>query len=220
MKSDQSIWIGTATDPYQPAERRYRITRSILEVFGEERGFRLGLTTKSDLVVRDADLLASVGRANSVRVNLTVTTLDETLARALEPMAPRPALRIQAIGTLVRAGIRVAVLAHPVMPLINDSEASLNAVCQAAADAGATSFSAAPLFLKDCSAKVFLPFLEEQFPHLARRYRERYQDSAYLKGHYPEMLRERVREIRARHGMESQESDPVPDERENQLRLF
>ncbi len=220
VKSDQSIWIGTATDPYQPAERRFRVTQSILEVFAGERGFRVGITTKSDLVVRDADLLATVARANAVRVNLTITTLDEALARALEPMAPRPALRIKAVRDLARAGIRVAVMAHPVMPLINDSEASLNAVCQAAAEAGATWFTAAPLFLKDCAAQVFLPFLEERFPHLARRYRERYQASAYLKGHYPEMLRQRVSEIRARHGMRSSEPDPLPEEWENQLRLF
>ena len=98
----------------------------------EERGFVLGITTKSDLVARDAELLARIGRKNSVSVHLTITTLDEALTRLLEPRAPRPALRVAALRKLTDAGVRVGVLAHPMMPLINDSEKSIAAVCQAA----------------------------------------------------------------------------------------
>lgn len=201
LKPAATIWIGTATDPYQPAERRYHITRQILQAIAEERGLDIGITTKSDLVAGDAALLATIGRANRIRVHLTITTLNESLARLLEPRAPRPKLRVDAVRTLSQAGIPVSVLAHPVMPLINDSELSLDRVCQAAAQNGACSFSAAPLFLKPCSFRVFLPFLEERFPHLVRRYRERYEKSAYLKGHYPEMITERVDKIRARYKM-------------------
>ena len=222
IKRGEPIWIGTATDPYQPAERKYRITQRILEVFEKEKGQRLGLTTKSDLVSRDAGLLAQIGRRNMVQVNVSVTTTDVRLARLMEPMAPRPDLRLAAVRALADAGVRVSVLAHPVMPLINDSEESLEAVCAEAARAGAMGFSAAPLFLKPCSKQVFLPFLEEHYPHLARRYRERYERSAYLRGHYRDMLRERVQKLVARYKLSARDADYHPPEwpEEEQLRLF
>src|SRR5262249_25522098 len=153
-------------------------------VFAGERSFEIGITTKSNLVERDCDILSKVAQRNNIRVHVTVTTLDEPLARLLEPLAPRPDLRLEAIRKLTDAGIPVSVLAHPVMPLINDSEESLDRVCEAAARNGASSFSAAPLFLKPCSAQVFFPFLEERFPHLVRKYKERYEKNAYLKGAY------------------------------------
>ncbi len=218
LKPGETIWIGTATDPYQPAERRFKIMRGMLEVLSRERGFDLGITTKSDLVARDAGLLAEIGRRNKVGVHLTITTLDEALARLLEPRAPRPALRLRALKKLTDAGVRVSVLAHPVMPLINDSEQSLEEVCSAAEANGASSFSAGPLFLKACAQQVFFPFLEQRFPHLVRRYRERFEKSPYLKGAYPEMIAERLKKIRARHRMQPWEAPewPVTD----QLDLF
>jgi len=197
----ESLWIGTATDPYQPAERRFEVTRRILDVIAMEKGRSIGITTKSDLVVRDLDLLARVAEQNTIHVHLTITTLDEDLARLIEPLAPRPSLRMKAVQRLTEQGIGCTVLAHPIMPLINDSEASLDALCGAAALAGAVSFSAAPLFLKPCSKQVFLPFVEEHFPHLARRYRERYNRQAYLTGDYPVRLRERVVKLIAKHGL-------------------
>jgi DNA repair photolyase len=218
LKSGDTVWIGTATDPYQPAERRFNVTRGMLEAFADERGLDIGLTTKSDLVARDAALMARIARRNRIRVHLTITTLDERLARLLEPLAPRPALRLAAVAKLTEAGVPVSVLAHPVMPLINDSEASLDRVCEAAARNGATSFSAAPLFLKPCARKVFLPFLEQHFPHLVRRYRERFEKSAYLKGHYPEVIAERVEKIRARHKMADRQAAESPPS--DQMELF
>jgi DNA repair photolyase len=218
LKQGETIWIGTATDPYQPAERRFRITRRMLEVFAGERGFSLGITTKSDLVARDAELLARIARKNTISVHLTITTLDEALARLLEPRAPRPELRVAAVRKLTQAGVRVGVLAHPMMPLINDSEKSLDAVCAAAAASGASSFSASPLFLKPCAQQVFFPFLEQHFPHLLGRYKERYQANAYLKGHYPEMIRERVQKVLSRHKLASREA--VEWLVDDQLELF
>jgi DNA repair photolyase len=221
LKTGDRVWMGTATDPYQPAERRYNVTRQMLEAFAGERGLDLGITTKSDLVARDAALMGRIARQNRIRVHLTITTLDERLARLLEPRAPRPELRLGAVQTLSQAGIPVSVLAHPVMPLINDSEASLDAVCKAAVRHGASSFSAAPLFLKPCAAQVFLPFLEQRFPHLVRRYRERFEKSAYLKGHYPEMISERVERIRSRHKMADRQPEwPVQPYQDDQLELF
>ncbi len=222
LKTGDTIWMGTATDPYQPAERRFNVTRQMLESFADERGLDIGITTKSDLAARDAALMSRIARRNKIRVHLTITTLDERLARLLEPRAPRPELRLGAVRTLSRAGIPVSVLAHPVMPLINDSEASLDRVCEAAARCGASSFSAAPLFLKPCAAQVFLPFLEQRFPHLVRRYRERFEKSAYLKGHYPELIAERVERIRSRHKMGDRQAPewPVQPYQDDQLELF
>jgi DNA repair photolyase len=218
LKTGETVWIGTATDPYQPVERRFGITRRILKVFAAERGFNLGITTKSDLVARDSELLAGIGEKNSVSVHLTITTLDETLARILEPRAPRPALRLAALRKLTEAGVRVGVLAHPMMPLINDSEESIAAVCEAAVQNGASSFSAAPLFLKPCAQAVFFPFLEQHFPHLLRRYKERFEANAYMKGHYPEMIRERVQNVISRHQFPARRPAEWPVD--DQLDLF
>jgi DNA repair photolyase len=199
----ESIAIGTATDPYQPAERRYGKTREMLRVFAQDRGRRIFITTKSDLVTRDIDLLIRIAKTNVVGVNMTVTTLDPKLARVMEPRAPRPDLRIEAVSKLSAAGILAGVYASPVLPLINDGERSLGAVAKAAKDAGAKYFGANVLFLRPASRGVFFASLEEHFPHLVRRYKERYDTGIYLKGAYPEMIRERVCRIRDVYGLEA-----------------
>jgi DNA repair photolyase len=199
----ETIAIGTATDPYQPAERRYGNMREILAVMAKERGRRVFITTKSDLVTRDIDLLLRIAEANLVNVNLTITTLDARLARILEPRAPRPDLRIEAVRKLAAAGIVTGVSASPVLPLINDTERALGAVAKAARDAGAKHFWAGVLFLRPASRGVFFGFLEKHFPHLVHRYKERYEDAIYLKGAYPEMIRERVHKIRERYGLDA-----------------
>jgi DNA repair photolyase len=207
----EHIAIGTATDPYQPAERRYGRTRSILEVFARERGRYLGITTKSDLVTRDLDLLREIGRANVIGVNLTITTLDEKLARLLEPRAPRPGLRLDAVRELAGAGIPVGVFPNPVMPGLTDSERALDRVAKAARDAGAQWFGGGSLFLMPSAQKVFLPFLDEHFPALAPRYRRLYERSAYLGRDYKDILRDRVRRIRDRYGLVSGPIDYQPE---------
>jgi DNA repair photolyase len=201
VKAGESLWIGTATDPYQPAERRYSITRQILEVIAKERDLNVGITTKSDLIARDVDLLRAVAEHNAIHIHLTITTTDEKLARLVEPLAPRPELRLKALAKLADAGIGVTVLGNPVMPFITDSEKNLDSVCAAAAKAGATSFSAHALFLKPCSKAVFMPFIEEHFPQLVWKYGSMFQQNAYLRGHYPEMLEARVKSIVERHGL-------------------
>ena len=165
---------------------------SILEVFVRERGRRLGITTKSDLIVRDLDLLREIARGNVLDVNFTITTLDERLARLLEPRAPRPALRLAALRKLSGAGIAVGVFANPVMPGLTDGERQLDRLAKTARDAGALWFGGAPLFLMPSARKVFVPLLEREFPELAPRYRELYARSAFLGGGYKEMLRARV----------------------------
>ena len=201
VKAGESIALGTATDPYQPAERRYEITRGILEEFARHRGFELGIVTKSNLIVRDLDLLREVSQNNSLSVHITVTTLDADLARILEPRAPRPDLRIDAVGQLSQAGITVGVSCSPVLPGITDSPANLEAVVRAAATAGASHIFAGPLFLKPCSAAVFLPFLEQHFPRLVDNYRERYQDRSFLPASYGKRIAELIARFRKKYGM-------------------
>jgi DNA repair photolyase len=196
-----SIAIGTATDPYQPAEQRFGRTRAILEVFARERGRHLSITTKSDLVARDVDLLREIARANVLGVNMTVTTLDGRLARALEPRAPRPELRLQAIRRLSAAGICVGLFPNPIMPGLTDTERSLDRLARAARDAGAMSFGGGPLFLKPAAQSVMLPFLDREMPQLAARYRELYAHRAYLGKPYKDALAARVQKVRDRYGL-------------------
>lgn len=199
---EDHIAIGTATDPYQPGERRYRVTRRILEAFARESGRRFSIATKSDLIARDAALLGAIARRNVVSIHMTITTMDTELARALEPMAPRPDLRLSAVRALATEGVQVGVFASPLLPLINDSPGSLDQLAAAARDAGAHHLGGAALFLKPCAAKVFYPFLEERYPHLVSRYRERFEQDAYLRGHYAEVLKERIRTAQENHHLE------------------
>jgi DNA repair photolyase len=211
VRSEDSIAIGTATDPYQPAERRFGRTRAMLEVFAEGTGRRLSITTKSDLIARDVPLLVEIAQRNMLHVNLTITTLDAELARALEPRAPRPDLRLAAVERLARAGIGVGVFANPILPLITDREESIEALAEAASNAGATYFGGGLLFLMPSAQKMFFPFLDENIPHLLKRYRERFGANAYLRGPYREMLRDRVRRIRQRHHLASAPVDYQPE---------
>lgn len=211
IDSQQWIAIGTATDPYQPAERRYRTTRRILEILACEKGRRFSITTKSDLVAGDLDLLEKISATNILQVAITITTLDEKLARLVEPYAPRPALRMEAVRRLSEAGIRVGVFACPILPLLNDSESMLGAVARGAAKARAAYFGGGVLFLKPCTHGVFFPFLDKHFPALAKRYRRRFRRNAFLTGAYPEMIKERLERVRVRHGLAKRFPDYRPD---------
>jgi len=201
INGSDGIAIGTATDPYQPAERRFKRTRTVLEVFAETEGVDLSITTKSDLVKRDVELLQIIARRNRVSVNITITTLDTALARELEPRAPRPELRLKAVRTLADAGIAVGVFPNPIMPLITDQEARLDGLAKAARDHGATYFGGGVLFLQSSSRRVFFPFVEQRFPHLLKRYKERYESDPYLKGPYRDAIRQRLVTIRTRYGL-------------------
>jgi DNA repair photolyase len=207
----EKIALGTATDPYQPAERRFERTRAVLEVFVKEHGWHLGITTKSDLILRDLPLLKEIARRNVLGVHFTITTTDEKLARLIEPRAPRAELRVEAVRKLSESGIRVAVFPNPIMPGITDSEASLDAVAKAAKEAGAVSFGGGALYLPSASQQVFLPFVEQEFPHLAARYRETFERSIHLSKRYKDGLAEKIRRIRERHQLTSGTMDYRPE---------
>ena len=199
VKTGEAIALGTATDPYQPAERRYEVTRVILEEFARHRGFELGIVTKSNLIVRDIPVLQQIARHNQLSINMTITTLDVELARLLEPRAPRPDLRLGAVRQLRDAGIRVGISCSPVIPAVTDSPKDLEALVRAAADAGASNIFANALFLKPCSAAVFLPFIEQHFPHLIDNYRRRYEGRAFLPPAYEKRLAQLIALLRQKY---------------------
>jgi DNA repair photolyase len=196
----QSIALGTATDPYQPAERRYRVTRSLLTVMAGGGGLQLSITTKSDLVTRDVDLLRRIGERSSVQVNLTVTTLDRRLARILEYRAPTPDLRLKALRALRKAGIAAGVTLSPILPDITDDPANLEAVIAAAKEHGATHLFYNVLFLKPSAQQAFFPFLERHFPHLAKPYAARFARSAFLDRAYKDRIFRLVTDLKRKHG--------------------
>ena len=203
VAAGEGIAIGTATDPYQPAERRFEVTRAILEELARHSGLDIGIVTKSNLVTRDVELLRDVGRNNRLTVSLTVTTVDTALARILEPRAPRPDLRLEAVRQLNLAGVRTGVNCAPVLPQITDRPRDLESLVKAAADAGAKFIFANPLFLKPCAAAVFLPFVDEHFPALSKFYRERYAGRAFLPRGYAERITHMVRNLRQKYGIRS-----------------
>jgi DNA repair photolyase len=207
VRTGQSIAIGTATDPYQPAERKFGITHAIMEEFARHQGLSLGLVTKSDLILRDIDLLCAISRKNRFSVHVTITTTDTNLARILEPRAPRPDLRFKAVEKLVAAGIHTSVNCAPVLPGITDTPKHLESVVRAAAAAKARSVAAIPLFLKPCSEKIFMPFLEENFPHLVELYKKRYADRAFLPAEYTKRISALVKRLCRQNGIAARDEE-------------
>jgi DNA repair photolyase len=209
----------TATDPYQPAERQFEITRRMLEVFTEFRGLDLSITTKSVLLLRDVELLQSLAARHRFSMHMTVTTHDERLARQLEPKAPAPAQRLEAVRKLAQAGIRVGVNAMPVLPGLNDAPRMLESLAAQAAQAGARFLYANILFLTPSAMKQFMPFLEREFPNLVKRYRRLYARSAYLHGEYPEKIADLMMQLRARYGLDGNRGEVPAAARHPQMAL-
>jgi len=195
------IAIGTATDPYQPAEKEYGVTRACLEELAKREGLSISLITKSNQVVRDIDLFKKIAGKSELWLNITVTTLRPRLARLLEPRAPRPELRLAAVTQLREAGLRVGISASPMIPGITERE--LEPLAEASKKAGALWFFSNVLFLMPSSAKEFLPFIRERFPRLAKQYEEWYAKNGYAPEEYRKKMSERVRKIRERFGFAS-----------------
>jgi DNA repair photolyase len=204
----EEIAIGTATDPYQPIERQARVTRGVLEVLARQSGLRIGLITKSTLIERDIDVLQAIAESNTLTLHITITTTDAVLARKLEPRAPRPDMRFRTVERLRAAGLTVGVLCSPLLPGITDNGPALNLVAREAARAGASFFSAEPLFLKSCSRDTFFRFIDEQFPKLKSSYVARYAEQAFAGPAYAERIRALVATTAKRHGLKHRAMGP------------
>jgi len=184
----ECIVIGTATDPYQPAERRFRVTRGILEVLADHPGLSVVIITKSPLITRDIDLLSRIGRHSDLSVHISLITLDRELARRIEPRSPTPESRVRALARLREAGIDAGINCMPVLPGITDNPSDLEALVKRVSEAGATYVGACAVRLKAAAKNRYLPFIEQEFPHLAERYRNTYGHSAYAGERYREGL--------------------------------
>ncbi len=210
----EMILIGTATDPYQPAERRYRVTRGILEVLASHPGLRIGIITKSPLVTRDVDLLARIARRSSLSVRISLITLNRALARRLEPRAPTPDARLRALRRLNEAGVDAGVNIMPVLPGITDGPDMLDDLVRAAADAGVQRVGVCALRLQHEARKRYLPFIAEEFPHLAARYEAAYAHSTDVSTRYREGLSRYVHGLCRKYGLSASEraEDEVEDD--------
>jgi DNA repair photolyase len=202
-KQAEHIAIGTATDPYQPAEREYGVTRACLEELAKREGLSVSIITKSDQIVRDIDVLQRVAGRSDLAIDITITTLRAGLTRLLEPRAPRPDLRLAAVKKLREAGLAVGVSASPLIPGITDRDGDLEAVAAAAKEAGAEWFFSGVLFLMPSSAKQFLPFVREKFPRLVKQYEQWYSKNGYAPEEYRRKVSERVARIRQTYGFRS-----------------
>src|SRR5277367_919100 len=206
--SSEKIWgehiaIGTATDPYQPAEREFGATRAILEKMAEREGLSLSITTKSNQVVRDIDLLQRISERSSLTVNLSITTVRARLARTLEPRAPRPDLRLGAVRELRDAGIAAGVLAMPIVPGITDAPEDLDALAKAAHEAGAQWFAGNVLYLRSASLKHFMEFIGGQFPKLVKQYEGWYLRHGNAPDSYRKEITALVESLRQKYGLGS-----------------
>ncbi len=231
----QPIAIGTNTDPYQPIERDYRITRQVLELMLETR-HPIGITTKSDRVCDDIDLLAQLAELRLTAVAISVTSLDRRTARLLEPRAPAPYKRLAAVRQLRDAGIPAHVNIAPVIPAITDHE--IEAIAQAAAEHGALGISAIPVRLPHEVAPLFIAWLEAHFPdrrdkvmHIIQSMRRgRNNDPDFHtrfqgKGPWADLLRTRTIKARKRYGLENprfalRRDLFVPPETDGQMRFM
>ena len=200
-----SIAIGTATDPYQPAERRFHVTRQVLERLAQFHGLTVGLVTKSPLVVRDVTVLRRLAERNEVTVHLSLISADVSLLRRLEPHAPAPSLRLAALRKLRQAGIAAGVMAAPVLPGITDGVPQLRALVSAAKEAGAAFVHVSPLRLYAGVRQRFLPFVARAFPALLPRYERAFDASGEIGPAYREALERRVERIRRELGFEEAE---------------
>ena len=196
----ETIVIGTATDPYQPAERQFRITRAVLDRLARCEGLSLGLITKSPLVARDIDVLTRISARNDIEIYVSVTTLDVSVIRALEARSPMPAVRLKALGKLTAAGLRAGLIVAPVLPGITDDLAHLSALFAAARAAGARFIHASPLRLYPGIRDRFFPALAAAYPHLEARYRAAYARASEAPRAYAEALTRRMRRLQEEYG--------------------
>jgi len=204
----EQIAIGAATDPYQPAEGRYRLTRACVEVLGRARS-PFGIITRGPLVVRDVDVLQEASRRTDVSVMFSVPTLDAAVWRTTEPGTAPPRQRLRALATLVGAGIKASVGMAPILPGLSDRPEQLAEVVKAVRAAGATSVWANLLYLKPGTKEHFLEALARDWPEELERYEQLYARRAYLPRAEIDPIRDQVRALAREHGVRDRRKQPL-----------
>ncbi|MGH3008753.1 MAG: radical SAM protein [Gaiellaceae bacterium] len=211
--------IGAATDPYQPAEGRYRLTRACIEAFAEAAS-SFSIITRGPLVVRDVDVLAEAASRAEVSVTFSVPTLDHEIWRRTEPGTAPPRQRLRALSVLVEAGIKASVGMAPILPGLSDKPELIAEVVREARAAGATGIWANLLYLRSGTREHFLAALERDWPELLPEYEELYRRGAYLSRRQTEPVRERVRALAREHGVRDRRQTRLqPRKRQEQLSL-
>jgi DNA repair photolyase len=196
----EHVAIGAATDPYQPAEGRYKLTRACLEAL-RDAGNPFSIITRGPMIVRDLDVLVAAAQRASVSVTFSIPTVDDEVWKRTEPSTAHPRQRLKAVKTLVDAGIKTSVGMAPILPGISDRPEQLREVVRAAREAGATGVWANLLFLRPGTREHFLAHLAEDWPEQLPRYRELYADKAYLGAELMKPVKERVSELAREYGV-------------------
>jgi len=217
------VALGTATDPYQPGEAEFRVTRRFLELAAQVAGLRLGITTKGALVLRDLDLLHRIKRKGSLHVQVSLISPHADLLRRLEPLAPPPVVRLEVMRRLAEEGIDVGFSLAPVLPGLTDGESDLDLLMSHVAAAGVRRMFQNVLFLRSPTKEKFLRFVAEEFPRYREAYEEAYRERVYLRGRYPRRIQALVKRLRQKHGVYGDEADESGLDRAiaaEQLRLW
>jgi DNA repair photolyase len=209
----EHVAIGAATDPYQPAEGRYRLTRACIEALGEART-PFSIITRGPMIVRDTEVLVEAARRANVSVTFSIPTLDEDVWRKTEPSTAHPRQRLRAVERLVEAGIKTGVGMAPVLPGISDRPEQLREVVKAAREAGATGVWTNLLFLRPGTREHFLEHLAEDWPELAPHYRSLYRNRAYLPAEETKPVRGRVSAFAHEFGIADRRIHPAEPARE------
>ena len=194
----EMVVIGAATDPYQPAEGRYRLTRKCLEALHDFAN-PASMITRGPMIVRDIDVLTALARSAGLHITFSIPTLDDDIWRRTEPGTAHPRQRLRAIERLVTAGIDVGVVMAPILPGLSDRPDLLESVVKAARAAGATGLWAGMLHLKDGTREHFMSVLARHWPELVPRYQQAYRDRAYLPPAYGEKTMHEVARLRSTH---------------------
>jgi DNA repair photolyase len=214
----EAIAMGTATDPYQHCEGRYRLTRGVVEALADFQN-PLSILTKSTMIVRDLDVFLSLAEVAPLTVSMSVGTLDEEVRRVVEPGTPPGARRLEVLGRFAEAGIRTGVLVAPILPGLTDDEEHLDEVLTGCAEAGVSHASGIVLHVRPSIREHFMPWVKRTYPWLYPRYVELYGRRAYAPKGYQEEVSERFARLRLRHGLSGSSSRPVPPRRQEQLAL-
>jgi DNA repair photolyase len=196
----EPVTIGAATDPYQPAEGHYKLTRGCLGALAEAHT-PVGIITRGPMIVRDIDVLVEAARRAKVSVTFSIPTLDEDVWRKTEPSTAHPRQRLRALKLLVDAGVRASVGMAPILPGISDRPEQLAEVVRAAREVGACGIWANLLFLRPGTREHFLDNLANDWPEELERYERLYRRRAYLGKEQTKPLRERVAQLSKEHGV-------------------
>src|SRR4051812_7934566 len=216
----EGVAIGAATDPYQPAEGRYRLTRACIEVL-RDTGQPFSIITRGPLIVRDIDVLVAAAKRAEVSVTFSVPTIDDDVWRRTEPGTAPPRQRLRALSELVQAGVRAGVGLAPILPGLSDHPDQLARVVSAAREAGACGVWANLLYLRPGTREHFLTCLARDWPELVPDYERLYAGRAYLPQREALPVKDEVRRLARAHGIRDRRPEPLrPPARAEQLSLL